>query len=88
MAPAGEEFASFMDDLLVILVADAADARRRAPADLVLQARARAAGKNAVGAGAEGKGPLQGVDSFVDRARGCKGPEILASPAPRTPGVW
>ena len=76
-APALEKRAGFVDQGSVVLSPDAADARRCAALDLVLQAGPGAAVEHAVGAGSQGEGPLQGVDGAVDRASRGERPEIL-----------
>jgi len=81
---ATQEAAHLVDDGGVLGLVDAADARRRAALDLVLQAGPRARGEHAVGAGAQRKGALQGIERAVDRHREAKGPKY-SFPASRAP---
>ncbi len=64
---AGEEGFRLADEFVVVGLADAADARGGAAADLVEQAGARAVGEDGIGAGAEQEDALQGLDGLVDR---------------------
>ena len=75
---AAQEAAHLVDDARTRLV-DAADAGRRAALDLVLQAGPRARGEHAVGAGAQRKGALQGIERAVDRGGRGEGAEILVA---------
>ena len=83
VAPA-QEAAHLLDDRCVLLLLDAADARRRAALDLELQAGPGARREHAVGAGPERKGALQRVERAVDRGGGGEGAEILVAGLART----
>ena len=74
---AAQEAAHLVDDGVVLGLVDAADARRRAALDLVLQAGPGARREHAVGAGAQREGALQGVERAVDRRGRGEGAEIL-----------
>ena len=77
-APAREEILRLLHELGVILQRDAADAGRRAALDLVEQAGPRAAGEDAVGAGAQQEGALQRRDRAMNRAGGGEGAVVVA----------
>ncbi len=77
MRAAGEEGADLGDGLGVARLVDATDARRRAPLDLVLQARPRPALEHGVAAVAQGKGAQERIERLVDRAGRGEGAEIL-----------
>src|SRR5690606_2443339 len=80
---AAEEVARLVHQRQIVGLRDALDAGRRAALDLVLQAGAGAAGKLAVAAAAQRKGPRQRVQRDMDGTRRGEGAEILARDIPR-----
>ena len=82
---ATQEIAHVIDDPLIILRGNAADAGRGAAFDLVLQARPGAALEDRIGARAQGKGLLQRRNRPVHGARGGEGPKEFALFVPLAP---
>ena len=76
---AAQEPAHLVDDRRVFRFFDAADARRRAALDLVLQTGSRARREHAVGARAQREGALQGVERAVDGCGRSEGTEIFVA---------
>ena len=76
---AAQEAAHLVDHGVVFGLGDAADARRRAALDLVLQAGPRARREDAVGTRAQREGALQGVERAIDGGRRGEGAEILVA---------
>ena len=79
-AAAGQEILGLAHQFGIAGKIDLAGTRPRAAADLIEQARPRAAFKKRVGAGAHQKRALQRRDGAIDRARRSEWPEILAGP--------
>ena len=75
--PAEQETRCIRHIARVILVADQADARRRAAPDLMQQARPRAVGEHRVLAGAQLEHALQDLDAFAHGPRARERPEVL-----------
>ena len=84
-AAAPQELVRLLHQLAIGLQADQADARRAAPADLVQHAGPGPALVDTVGAGAQQKRLLQGVQRPVHRPGRGKGAEILPLDAVRAP---
>ena len=72
-----QEVARLRDQGGVVVFADAADARRRAPLDLVQQAGTGARGEHRVGAASQQKCALQRGKSSVYRPRRGERPEVI-----------
>ena len=71
------------DQVGIILLADAVDARRRAAADLVQQARPGPGREKAVRTASQQEQFLQRIEGRGDRSGACERPVILALDAPR-----
>ena len=80
---AGQEVAAIVDQLLVAVLVDPPDARRRTALDLVQQARPVARLEEAVGATAQQEQLLQRVQRVVDAARAGERAVVIARRPPR-----